>query len=61
MKKNTENECAFCEGLDDALCGAINQLAKKHSKRLTPKQIDRLIVKVLTDQLYYAVNEERRF
>lgn len=53
------SECAFCEDLDDALCAAINKTAAKFRKRLPAKQIDRLIVRILSDQLYYAVHEER--
>jgi hypothetical protein len=59
---------AFSEELDEALCVAINKVAKKFVKTeefsvnsLTSKQANVLIVKVLIDQLHYAIHEERRF
>lgn len=62
-----EMKGAFSEELDNALCAAINKVAKKFVKTeeysvnsLTSKQANELIVKVLTDQLHYAVNEEER-
>lgn len=56
-----EEEDELSERLDGELCAAINKTATKFRKRLPANRIDRLIVKALTDQLYYAVNEERRF
>jgi hypothetical protein len=62
-----EMKGAFSEELDNALCAAINKVAKKFVKTehsvngLTSKQANELIVKVLSDQLHYAIHEERRF
>jgi len=70
--RNKEDD-VFSEELDDALCCAINKVVAKHQKKMSlslgskrafllrSQQIDRLIVRILADQLYYAIHEERRF
>jgi hypothetical protein len=62
--RNKEDD-VFSEELDNALCCTINKVVAKHQKKMSfllrSKQIDRLIVRILADQLYYAIHEERRF